>query len=287
MDIQVVSSLRLLQRVLLWTFLSILLVNIHMQTSGLGWWVIEEPLKSICSVLISIMPNGFSDVVFLVIHLTFLTFLSFSLQKTYFAHNGYLTKNHYIILYIVCVCVCVCVSCLAISNSLQFMDCSPSGSSVHGILEYPARILERIAMPFSRYITYVCIYPYLCLSLLYLIELNIIITLISQQSNMLCWGQKGCEVSWGWLGEFPFPPEIWVSKGFIHWCIAVALCLNSRSWYNFFLVLVDQMEANLWEEVKLMKKKFIFPPQCRNGNERVTVGCLEKRNEIFGEGTIQ
>ena len=121
MDIQVVSSWRLLQRVLLWTFLSILLVNIHMQTSGLGWWVIEEPLKSICSVLISIMPNGFSDVVFLVIHLTFLTLLSFSLQKTYFAHNGYLTKNHYIILYIVCVCVCVCVcvSCLAMSNSFN------------------------------------------------------------------------------------------------------------------------------------------------------------------------
>ena len=28
------------------------------------------------------------------------------------------------------------------------MDCSPTGSSVHGILQ--ARILERVAMPFSR-----------------------------------------------------------------------------------------------------------------------------------------
>ena len=57
--------------------------------------------------------------------LTFLTLVSFSLQRTYFAHNGYLTKNHYIIL-----CIArVCVSCSAVSNSLQFMDCSPSGSS--------------------------------------------------------------------------------------------------------------------------------------------------------------
>ena len=121
--------------------------------------------------------------------LTFLTLVSFSLQRTYFAHNGYLTKNHYIILCI----ACVCVSCSAMSNSLQFVDCSPSGSSVHGILQ--ARILERTAMPFSRCITYVCLYLYLCLSLLYLIELNIIITLVSQQSNMLCWSHKGCEVS--------------------------------------------------------------------------------------------
>ena len=57
--------------------------------------------------------------------LTFLTLVSFSLQRTYFAHNGYLTKNHYIIL-----CIAhVCVSCSAVSNSLQFIDCSPSGSS--------------------------------------------------------------------------------------------------------------------------------------------------------------
>ena len=125
--------------------------------------------------------------------LTFLTLLSFSLQRTYFAHNGYLTKSHYTILYIAC--VCVCVSCSGMSNSLQFMDCSPSGSSVHGILQ--AGTLERIAMSFSRYITYVCLHLYLCLSLLYLTELNIIITLVSQQSNMLCWSHKGCKVSWG------------------------------------------------------------------------------------------
>ena len=49
----------------------------------------------------------------------------------------------------VCVCVCVCVivtqSCLTLCDP---MDCSPPGSSVHGILQ--ARILEWIAIPFSN-----------------------------------------------------------------------------------------------------------------------------------------
>ena len=51
--------------------------------------------------------------------------------------------------YHLCVCVCVCVlvtqSCLTLCNS---MDYSPPGSSVHRILQ--ARILERVAIPFSR-----------------------------------------------------------------------------------------------------------------------------------------
>ena len=46
-------------------------------------------------------------------------------------------------------CVCVCAqwfqSCLNLCNP---MDCSPPGSSVHGILQ--ARILEWVAMPSSR-----------------------------------------------------------------------------------------------------------------------------------------
>ena len=53
----------------------------------------------------------------------------------------------------VCVCVCVCVftcvlvaqSCLTLCNP---MDCSPPGSSVHGILQ--ARILELVAISLSR-----------------------------------------------------------------------------------------------------------------------------------------
>ena len=54
------------------------------------------------------------------------------------------------ILYIVvCVCVCVCVKLLQMCLTLcDPMDCSPLGSSVHGILQ--ARILEWIAMPSSR-----------------------------------------------------------------------------------------------------------------------------------------
>ena len=45
-------------------------------------------------------------------------------------------------------CVCVHVpaqSCLTLCDS---MDCSPPGSSVHGILQ--ARILEWVAMPSTR-----------------------------------------------------------------------------------------------------------------------------------------
>ena len=41
----------------------------------------------------------------------------------------------------VCVCVCVCVcACSVMSDSLQSLDCSLPGSSVHGIFQ--ARILE-------------------------------------------------------------------------------------------------------------------------------------------------
>ena len=45
----------------------------------------------------------------------------------------------------VCVCVCVTQSCLTLCDS---MDCSPPGSSVHGILQ--ARIPEWVAISFSR-----------------------------------------------------------------------------------------------------------------------------------------
>ena len=47
------------------------------------------------------------------------------------------------------VCVHMCVfSCSVVSDSLQPMDCSPPGSSVHRILQ--ARILEWVALPYSR-----------------------------------------------------------------------------------------------------------------------------------------
>ena len=44
--------------------------------------------------------------------------------------------------------VTLCVSHSVVSDSGDPMDCSPSGSSVHGILQ--ARILEWVAIPFSR-----------------------------------------------------------------------------------------------------------------------------------------
>ena len=58
-----------------------------------------------------------------------------------------LSRNDYIYL-CVCVCVCVCVSCSVVFDSLQPFNCSPPGSSVHGIFQ--AGILEWIAIPFSR-----------------------------------------------------------------------------------------------------------------------------------------
>ena len=50
----------------------------------------------------------------------------------------------------VCVCVCVCVCSVAQSGPILCnpMDCSPPGFSVHGIFQ--ARILEWIAISFSR-----------------------------------------------------------------------------------------------------------------------------------------
>ena len=44
---------------------------------------------------------------------------------------------------------CVCTKLLQLCPTLcNPMDCGPSGSSVHGILQ--ARILEWVAIPFSR-----------------------------------------------------------------------------------------------------------------------------------------
>ena len=48
-----------------------------------------------------------------------------------------------------CVCVCVCVHAHAqlCSTLCDPMDCSPLGSSVHGIFQ--ARVLEWVALSFS------------------------------------------------------------------------------------------------------------------------------------------
>ena len=48
----------------------------------------------------------------------------------------------------VCVCVCLCVlSCSVVPDSCIPMDCSPLGSSVHGIFQ--ARILKQVAISSS------------------------------------------------------------------------------------------------------------------------------------------
>ena len=50
-----------------------------------------------------------------------------------------------------CVCVCVCVLCVSHSVTVRLynpMDCSPPGSSVHGVLQ--TRILVWVAISFSR-----------------------------------------------------------------------------------------------------------------------------------------
>ena len=63
--------------------------------------------------------------------------------------------------YSLCVCVCVCVCVLAAHSCLTLcdpMDCSPPGSSVHGILQ--ARRLEWVAIPFSTLSLYTYMYSY-------------------------------------------------------------------------------------------------------------------------------
>ena len=63
-----------------------------------------------------------------------------------------------------CVCVCVCVCVYAPTLLTDPLDCSPPGSSIHGILQ--ARILEWVAIPVSwgssqprdrTQVSYVCI----------------------------------------------------------------------------------------------------------------------------------
>ena len=57
----------------------------------------------------------------------------------------FLEADSLIRLQLICVCVKLLQSCLTL---FDLTDCSPPGSSVHGILQ--ARILEWVAMLFSR-----------------------------------------------------------------------------------------------------------------------------------------
>ena len=71
-------------------------------------------------------------------------FVKWGYQK-YLPHEVIMRINEYIYVYIgVYIYVCVCTRSV-MSNSLWPFDCSPPGSSVHGILQ--ARILEWLAFP--------------------------------------------------------------------------------------------------------------------------------------------
>ena len=48
----------------------------------------------------------------------------------------------------VCVCVCVCMHAQSCPTLCDSIDCSPPGSSVHGIFQ--ARVLEPVFVSFSR-----------------------------------------------------------------------------------------------------------------------------------------
>ena len=74
---------------------------------------------------------------------------AFRVCPIYSSYPDSWTRHHFSI---VCVCVCVCVCVYSDAQSCptfcEPMDCTPPGSSVHGILQ--ARMLEWVAISFSR-----------------------------------------------------------------------------------------------------------------------------------------
>ena len=69
----------------------------------------------------------------------------FLLRVKVYLHFSFFCSHSKVLLW-ACMCMClVAQSCLTLCDP---MDCSPPGSSIHGILQ--ARILEWVAMPCSR-----------------------------------------------------------------------------------------------------------------------------------------
>ena len=96
------------------------------------------------------------------------------------------------------------------SDSLQPVNCSPPGPSVHGILQ--ARILEWVAISFSRGSswprdrTQVSHIVGRCFNLCTTRELQIqvLTSKISGEERMPGWKKKGKEVGEGWLKGWPY-----------------------------------------------------------------------------------
>ena len=85
--------------------------------------------------------NDYTGCIYLIIILYIVLYILYNIYNDYIIYI--MTNNNYT----GCIYVCVC-TCSVMSNSLNdLMDCSPLGSSVHGILR--ARILERIDIFYS------------------------------------------------------------------------------------------------------------------------------------------
>ena len=92
----------------------------------------------------------------IILNLVFLRLSHLREHRLWTPCSQYFVKNKSILSRPLCVCVCVCVCVCACAHSVAQscltlwdpMDCSPPGSSVHGILQ--AGILEQVATSFSR-----------------------------------------------------------------------------------------------------------------------------------------
>ena len=93
-------------------------------------------------------------------------------------------------------------------------------------------------------------------------------------------------VSQRWPGP-PLPPEVWVRNGLIRRCISVALGMDSGSCYDFFLTVVDKMEAGLCEEGVWTKKGVVFLSRCWTGGSTRLVRVLGEQEPVSGVRTVQ
>ena len=119
-----------------------------MKEESWWWWFSCEAISDSCNPMNCSPPGSSVHGIFQVRILEWVA-TSFSKRRIQFLNSRYLeflTSSVIILGYFVMLCVClVAQSYQTLCNP---MDCSPPGSSVPGILQ--ARILEWVAMPFSR-----------------------------------------------------------------------------------------------------------------------------------------